>query len=133
MSEGPTISRRLQPGFIIVTTDDALVRELREVAGEDWEVAPVGAIEDAGDWNEILLYRFILLDLDSCVGDPAEQVRSLRQESMVNTPVFGVGGTREDQDRVRPQGADRFFGRDEIADKLPEFLAALGWGGKGQG
>ena len=131
MSEGPTISRRLQPGFIIATTDETLVRELKEVAGDDWEVAPVAAIEDAGDWNEILLYRFILLDLDSCAGDPAEQVRSLRQESMVNTPVFGIGGTKEEQDRVRPQGADRFFARDEIADKLPEFLAALGWGGKG--
>ena len=129
MSE-PTISRRLQPGFIIVTTDEALVRELREVAGDDWEVAPVAAIEDAGEWNEILLYRFILLDLDHCAGDPAEQVRSLRQESMVNTPVFGIGGTKEDQNRVRPQGADRFFDRDEIGDKLPEFLAALGWGGK---
>lgn len=129
MSE-PTISRRLQPGFIIVTTDEALVRELQEVAGDDWEVLPVAAIEDAGEWNEILLYRFILLDLDNCAGDPAEQVRSLRQESMVNTPVFGVGGTKEDQNRVRPQGADRFFDRDEISDKLPEFLAALGWGGK---
>ena len=130
MSDGPTINRRLQPGFIIVTTDEALVRELQEVAGDDWEVLPVAAIEDAGEWNEILLYRFILLDLDSCAGDPAEQVRSLRQESMVNTPVFGIGGTKEDENRVRPQGADRFFARDEIADKLPEFLAALGWGGK---
>ncbi|MEF8792796.1 hypothetical protein [Thiohalorhabdus sp.] len=128
MSDGPTINRRLQPGFIIVTTDESLVRELQGVAGDDWEVLAVAAIEDAGEWNEILLYRFILLDLDSCAGDPAEQVRSLRQESMVNTPVIGVGGTKEEANRVRPQGADRFFARDEIADTLPDFLAALGWG-----
>ena len=40
MSEqGPTIRRRMQPGFIIITTDDRLGGELQAAAGENWQVA----------------------------------------------------------------------------------------------
>ncbi|MFP4561630.1 MAG: hypothetical protein ACLFRB_04830 [Thiohalorhabdus sp.] len=123
----PTISRRLQPGFIIVTTDDAIARELKEAAGEDWQVEVVPAIEDAGEWNEILLYRFILLDLEQGAGDPVEQLQRIRREYMINTPVLAFGGDKATWDRVRPEGADRLFERSEITAKLPEFMEALGW------
>ncbi|HKJ89313.1 MAG TPA: hypothetical protein VKA48_12500, partial [Gammaproteobacteria bacterium] len=118
---------RMQPGFIVVTTDEAMARELREVAGEGWQVEVVPAIEEAGEWNEILLYRFILLDLEKGAEDPVEQLQRIRREYMINTPVFAFGGTKEVWDRVRPEGADRLFERGEIADKLPEFMEALGW------
>ncbi|MFA9459890.1 hypothetical protein [Thiohalorhabdus methylotrophus] len=126
MSE-PTINRRLQPGFIIVTTDEGAARDLKEVAGEDWQVEVVPSIEEAGEWNEILLYRFILLDLAQSAADPVEQLQRIRREYMINTPVLGFGGTKEVWDRVRPEGVDRLFEREEIVGKLPEFMAALGW------
>jgi hypothetical protein len=125
--EGPTIARRLQPGFIVVSTDDDLVARLREAAGEDWQVLAVATIEDAGDWGDILLYRFILMDLDHGPADPADEVRHIRQELMVNTPVFGLGGDDDLQGRTRKEGGDRFFGRDQALDHLPDLLEAFGW------
>ncbi len=131
MSEaGPTISRRLQPGFILVTTDEAKAEELRGAAGEEWEVEIVPSIDEIGEWSEILLYRFILVDLDAGPEDPGEEVRRIRQEYMVNTPVLCFGGDSDLRSRVRPQGADRIFDRDEVADRLPELMAAMGWGGR---
>lgn len=127
--EGPTIGRRLQPGFIVISTDEAMVGDLRAVAGEDWQVEPVASIDDIGDWGKILLYRFILMDLDSGPEDPGEEVRRIRQEYMVNTPVLCFGGDQDLRDRVRPEGADRFFDREELKQRLPEFMEAMGWGG----
>jgi len=127
--EGPTISRRMQPGFILITTDDRLGGELQAAAGENWQVAVFPAIEDAGEWNEILLYRFILMDLDEAAGDPVAQVERIRVEYMINTPIFCFGGSKEVRDQARLKGGDRFFDRDEIVGKLPEFMEALGWGG----
>ena len=125
--EGPTIKRRMQPGIIVVSTDAALAEELRSEAGEDWRMLVVNGIDEAGDWSDVLLYRFIIMDLENGPPDPPEEIRRIRQELMINTPVFGVGGSDDIRGRARQEGGDRFFDRDQARAHLPDLLAAFGW------
>lgn len=130
MSEDqPTIQRRLQPSFIVVSTDDDLIARMRTQAG-DWKVTVTPVIDEVGEWHQILLYRFILFDLDHSGEEVAAQVERLRMQHMVNTPAFGVGGTQEQRDAARKAGCDRFFDRDGAAAEVAALQESLGWGNK---
>lgn len=125
----PTIERRLQRKFILMSADQDLVARLRQAAGPDWEVAVVTDLEQIGDWNDILLYRFLLLDLDEVDAfDPLDVIGLLRREYMLNIAVFCFGGEQDLIDEMRMARADRFFAREEIAERLPQFLEQYGWG-----
>jgi hypothetical protein len=130
MSEDqPTIQRRLQPSFIVVSTDDDLIERMHAAAGE-WKVTVVPVIDEVGDWSQILLYRFIFFDLDHNGEEAAQQVERLRMQHMVNVPAFGVGGTQEQRDEARKAGCDRFFDRADAEPELAALQESLGWGKK---
>lgn len=130
MSEDqPTIQRRLQPSFIVVSNDADFTARMQAAAG-DWKVTVVPVIDDVGEWHQILLYRFILFDLDHNGEDAAAQVERLRTQHMVNVPAFGVGGTQEQRDEARKAGCDRFFDREEAEAEVAELQESLGWGKK---
>lgn len=129
MSE-PTIERRLQRRFVLMSTDGDMVQRLQRWVPEGWEMVTVTDVDDLGDWHELLLYRFLLLDLDEIDAfDPLDVIRVIRTQYQINLAVFCFGGDEDLQDEMRLSRADRFFSRDEIADRLPQFLEQYGWGG----
>jgi hypothetical protein len=127
MSE-PTIARRLERRIIVMTRDTEMLSKLQACVEPPWELVPVTDLEDLGPWNEVLLYRFLLLDLDEVeVFDPLDVIRILRMEYQINLPVFCFGGDEDIQDEMRLSRADRFFTRDEMVERLPEFLRQYDW------
>jgi len=127
MSE-PTIARRLERRIIVVTRDTEMLNKLQACIEPPWELVPVTDLENLGAWNEVLLYRFLLLDLDEVeVFDPLDVIRILRMEYQINLPVFCFGGDEDIQDEMRLSRADRFFSREEMVQRLPEFLRQYDW------
>jgi len=127
MSE-PTIARRLERRIILMTSDPEMIRQVEALVPPPWQVATVTHLEDLGAWNEVLLHRFMLLDLDEVeVFDPLDVIRILRMEYQINLPVFCFGGDEDIQDEMRLSRADRFFTREEMLARLPEFLRQYDW------
>jgi len=126
----PTIERRLQRKFILMSADSTMRAQVAELAGEEWEMVAITDLEEIGDWHEILLHRFLLLDLDEVDAfDPLDVIHLLRREYMLNIAVFCFGGDEDIRDEMRVARADRFFDSDELLAMLPEFFKQYGWGG----
>ncbi|MHB1566251.1 MAG: hypothetical protein ACYCXG_05990 [Acidiferrobacter sp.] len=125
----PTIADRLTRRFLVMSTDEALKARLRAQVKAGWEMVEIAALDEVGDWNEVLLYRFLLLDLDeSVVFDPIDVIRTVRLEYLLQIGVFCFGGDADVRDEMRLSRADRFYERDQIVTVLPQFLAQYGWG-----
>ncbi len=128
MSE-PTIEERLKRKYIVMTADEEMLGRLRAVTPERWELVRITDLDDIGDWHEVLLHRFVLLDLDEIDAfDPLDVIRILRMQYQINTPVFCFGGDEDIQDEMRLARADRFFSREEMIEMLPQFLEQYAWG-----
>ncbi|AWP24106.1 hypothetical protein C4901_12895 [Acidiferrobacter sp. SPIII_3] len=124
----PTIAARLKRRFLLMTTDVAVRERLQAQVPSDWEMVAITSLDEAGDWNEILLYRFLLLDLDEVeVFDPIDVIRTLRMEYLLQIAVLCFGGDADIQDEMRMSRADRFYTREEIVTVLPQFLAQYAW------
>jgi hypothetical protein len=124
----PTIARRLERRIVVMTRDTEMLSKLQACVEPPWDLVPVTDLEDLGPWNEVLLYRFLLLDLDEVeVFDPLDVIRILRMEYQINLPVFCFGGDADIQDEMRLSRADRFFTREEMLARLPEFLRQYDW------
>ena len=127
MSE-PSIARRLERRIILMTRDADMIRKVEATLEPPWQLVSVTDLEDLGAWNEVLLHRFLLLDLDEVEAfDPLDVIRTLRMEYQINLPVFCFGGDEDIRDEMRLSRADRFFGRDEMVERLPEFLRQYDW------
>lgn len=126
----PTIAARLERKYIAMTADDETKRRLDFVTPETWTCVAVTDIEQLGEWHEVLLHRFLLLDLDEFEAfDPLDVIRILRQQYQINIPVFCFGGEEDIRDEMRLARADRFFDKDEMIERLPEFFRQYDWGG----
>ncbi len=124
----PTIAARLRRRFLLMTTDVAVRERLQAQVPTDWEMVAITSLDEAGDWNEILLYRFLLLDLDEVEAfDPIDVIRTLRMEYLLQIAVLCFGGDTDIQDEMRMSRADRFYAREEIVAVLPQFLAQYAW------
>lgn len=127
MSE-PSIARRLERRIILMTRDPEMIRNVEATLEPPWQLVTVTDLEDLGAWNEVLLHRFLLLDLDEVEAfDPLDVIRMLRMEYQINLPVFCFGGDEDIRDEMRLSRADRFFGREEMLERLPEFLRQYDW------
>ena len=124
----PTIAARLRRRFLLMTTDVAVRERLQAQVPTDWEMVAITSLDEAGDWNEILLSHFLLLDVDE-VGafDPIDVIRTLRMEYLLQIAVLCFGGDTDIQDEMRMSRADRFYAREEIVTVLPQFLAQYAW------
>jgi hypothetical protein len=119
----PTIADRLKRRFILLTADADMVARLRQALSAGWEMMVVRDLDEIGGWHDILLYRFVLMDLDEAEAfDPKAIMQRLRMEYQLNIAVFCFGGNPGLRETLRLMRADRFFERDEIAGKLPLFL-----------
>jgi hypothetical protein len=126
----PTIEARLRRRFIVLTSDAALLIALRRALPAGWEMVHATALSDVGEFQDVLLNRFILLDLDeNAVFDPVELIREVRVEMMLNTPIFCIGGDPDMREGARMARADRCFDRVEIAERVKQFCDQYGWGG----
>lgn len=124
----PTVQGRLARRFIVMSGDQALLEALRRELPPDWQMAPVHHLDEAGEFQDILLYRFILLDLDDARGfDPMEVIRQVRMEMQLNIAIFCFGGDAGTRDAARLARADRFFERGEMVEKMNLFCHQYRW------
>ena len=127
----PSIERRLQRKFIVMSSDAALKAELRANVPPGWEMTETYNLDDLGSFQDILLYRFILLDLeDYDAFDPLDVIRQVRMDMMLNVAIFCFGGDEDVRDEARLSRADRFFERAEMVEKMQVFCHQYRWGGE---
>lgn len=124
----PTINDRMRKRFILMSSDPELRAAVLPVIPEQWEMSEALDLEAFEDWQEVLLHRFMLLNLDDPqIEDPIALIDLIRREYQLNIPIFCLGGTREQRDNARSARADRFFDRVEGLERLPEFFSQFGW------
>lgn len=125
----PTIAQRLRRRFVLMSTDPAIETALRGQVPDGWDMVCITDLDEAGDWHDVLMFRFLLLDLDETNAfDPLDVIGILRVRHMVNIPVFCFGGDEDLRDEMRLSRADRFLERTEIPAMLPRFLEQYRWG-----
>lgn len=125
----PTVEARRQRKFIVMSTDESVMERLRDNLPEGWKIVHALDLDELGGFEEILLYRFILLDLDDHEAfDPLDVIRKVRGELMLNVPIFCFGGGPDVRDEARLNRADRFFERDEIVEKMKLYCQQYRWG-----
>ena len=122
----PTIQDRLRKRLIWMSTDETMLSAARAALPPEWSLTAALSVEDFDDWQEILLHRFLMLDLDDPAIDPAI-IDEIRREHQLNIPTFCYGGRVEQRLAARSARADRFFEKDEILARLPEFLRQFSW------
>lgn len=116
----PSIDDRLKRRLIVLSGDAGLHREVAQFMPQGWEITC-----ELGDFAEVLLHRFVLLDLDA--PDAVDAVRRIRSEMNLNVPVFCVGGDAAARDAARLARADRFFDRGQLPVLVPELCESFGW------
>ncbi|WP_124950091.1 hypothetical protein [Sulfuriferula thiophila] len=126
----PTIAARLQRKFILMSNDPALHEALQAALPEGWEMVATLDLDSLGTFDQILLYRFIFLDLDTLTDDfdPQDAIRKVRMELMLNVAIFCFGGSQDERDQARLNRADRFFEREEASERLLQFCHQYRWG-----
>ena len=126
----PTIAARLQRKFILMSNDVALHDDLFNALPQGWEMVTTLDLDSLGTFDQILLYRFIFLDLDALADDcdPQDAIRKVRMELMLNVAIFCLGGSEDERDQARLNRADRFFDRKEAVERLIQFCHQYRWG-----
>lgn len=125
----PTVEARRQRKFIVMSTNESVMERLRDNLPEGWKMVHALDLDQLGGFEEILLYRFILLDLDAAEAfDPLEVIRQVRMELMLNVPIFCFGGDSARRDEARLARADRFFERAEMVEKMQLYCHQYRWG-----
>lgn len=116
----PTVGDRLKRRLIVLSDDAGLEREIAQLLPSGW-----GINTQLGEFHEVLLHRFVIVDLASphAVG----AVRRIRSEMNLNVPVFCVGGDAAARDAARLARADRFLERSELGALLPQLCESFGW------
>lgn len=124
-----TIAARLEKKLILMSRDEPLKARLRKVLPAGWTMNETLDLASLGEFQDILLYRFLLLDLDALGADfdPQDVIRMVRMDLMLNLPIFCFGGSADERDAARLNRADRFFERDEMAERLGQFCAQYAW------
>lgn len=110
-----------------MTSDPAWKAVVSQMVPAEWSCTVATDLTEVGEWNDILLYRFLVLDAEDSSFDPAEIVRALRTEFMLQIAVFVFGGSADLRDELRLARADRFYERDQVATVLPQFFTQYRW------
>ncbi|HSO05793.1 MAG TPA: hypothetical protein VLW45_01025 [Pelomicrobium sp.] len=124
----PTVQDRLAKKLIVMTTDDVLLAALRSNLPDGWSLTVCTDLAQIGEYADVLLQRFILLDLDESEAfDPLAVIEQVRMEMLLNIAIFCFGGDAESRDRARLARADRFFERGEIVERMRIYCDQYGW------
>jgi DNA-binding LytR/AlgR family response regulator len=123
-----TVAARLVRKVIVFSPDPALRAAVAAALPEGWQASYAASAAEVGEFQQVLLHRFALLDLEAGDGsDPVETVREIRSEMLLNIPIFCVGGDTAARDAARLARADRFFDRSELASLLPRLCEGFAW------
>jgi len=123
-----TIEARLARKLIVFSSDVALREALTAALPPGWQASFARSAAEVGEFQDVLLHRFALLDLEPDEGaDPVETVREIRGEMLLNIPIFCFGGDAATRDGARLARADRFFERTEIVARLPALCESFAW------
>ena len=88
-----TIEARLARKLIVFSSDEALRQALAGALPADWQASFARSAAEVGEFQDVLLHRFALLDLEPGEDlDPVETVRAIRSEMLLNIPIFCFGG-----------------------------------------
>jgi len=120
-----SVAARLARRLVLLSADEALRARLEQALPETWQLSRAREIGEVGEFQDVLLHRFVLVDLDS--SGALEAIAQIRGEMMLNVPIFCFGGDAAARDAARRARADRFFGRDEIAALLPKLCEQFAW------
>jgi len=105
-----------------------MIKACEQQLPDDWSMQVVTDLDDLGEWNEVLLFRFLLLDLEEIDAfDPLDVIRQLRMQYQINIPVFCFGGDEDIQNEMRLSRADRFFSKEQLIEMLEEFIRQYDW------
>jgi len=123
----PTVEARLARKLIVFSHDSALREDVARSLPAGWQASYAGSAAEVGEFADVLLHRFALLDLEPGASDPIETVREIRGEMLLNIPIFCFGGDAAARDAARLARADRFFERGELAAMLPRLCEGFAW------
>ena len=113
-----------------MSADAAIIDALRAALPAGWTLVATLNLGLLGGFEDILQYRFLLLDLEAHGEvDPLDLIAEIRIELALNIPIFCFGGDARLRDAARLARADRFFEREEIVARLPHFCDQFSWGG----
>jgi hypothetical protein len=125
----PTLRDRLERKLIVMTGDAELAQALRTALPEGWAMTECTDLDQVGEYQDVLLHRFMLLDLDEDeTFDPLVVIEQVRMDMLLNIAIFCFGGDAPLRDRARLARADRFFERGEIVEKMRLYCDQYGWG-----
>ena len=128
VTSAPTVAARLARRLILFCADQTLSAAIAGALAPGWEVTPAQRVADVGGFQDVLLHRFVLLDLDEREAfDPVETVEEIRGALMLNIPVFCFGGDPATRDAARLARADRFFERSEIGTLVLRLCEQFDW------
>ena len=128
VTSGPTVAARLVRRVILLCPDEGLSESIADALPPGWEVTRATRIADVGGFQDVLLHRFVLVDLDEGEAfDPVGTIEEIRGDLMLNIPVFCFGGDAATRDAARLARADRFFERAEIAAVVPRLCEQFAW------
>ena len=124
-----SIDARRRHKMLLMTDDLAWQNVVQQTLPEGWEMTATTDLDSLGDFAQLLLHRFIFLDLDavSDTFDPQDAIRQIRMDWMLNVPIFCFGGSVDERDLARSNRADRFFERTEATERLLQFCQQFGW------
>lgn len=120
-----SVAARLARRLVLLSGDEALAGRLEQALPESWQLSRAREIGDVGEFQDVLLHRFVLVDLDA--PGALEAIAQIRGEMMLNVPIFCFGGDAAARDAARLARADRFFAREEIAALLPKLCEQFAW------
>lgn len=120
-----TVEARLARRIVLLSGDDALGAQLEEALPASWQLTRARAIGEVGEFQDVLVHRFVLVDLDS--PGALDAIAEIRGEMMLNVPIFCIGGEAPGRDAARLARADRFFERDQVAALLPKLCERFAW------
>ena len=124
----PTVESRRRRRMLLMTADPALAAGVAAALPAGWEMAHPRSPDELGEFQDVLQYRFVVLDLDDAgEADALDVIDAIRRDMMLNVPIFCCGGDAGRRDAARLARADRFFERGEIPARLPAFCEQFGW------
>lgn len=124
----PTVESRRRRRMALMTADEPLAAAVAAALAPDWELVRPRSLDELGEFQDVLQYRFVVLDLDDAGAvDALEVIDAIRWDMMLNVPIFCCGGDAARRDAARLARADRFFDRAEIAARMPGFCGQFGW------
>lgn len=124
---GPTLASRLERKILLVSSDAALAAELGKALPQRWSMTRTDDPATLGDFSEVLIYRFMLLDLEDPVIDAPEIIDAVRRQLMLNIAILCLGGSAGQRDAARLARADRFFERDAAVAVMQQFCGQYDW------